>query len=198
MARTPKFHDGQDEITFEDTDNTPSNMNNNYDNPQGGGLTLDDLGSFSTDTNKADEEEYQKLKPPKGDWQKVEVWKFSHRTNNNDTLPGDIDTSGRTYFNFAGYPLPREANGVEHKPMLFIRVSPDKRSKQNDPNKNDMAYTLWLKAKNDLYLALYRELPKTYRQVVDMLENDEYIVRTMNGDSGTVVVDIKAKRGKRE
>lgn len=159
------------------------------------GLTLDQLNNIGFN-NQQDEAEYAKLNPPVGDWVKEDRWQFSTRLNSNDDSPNDINSSGRTTLNFMGKPESRQANGLEYQPMLFLRISPDRRYKQDKPTEVDMAYKLFLRAK-ELYLQLNSETPKNIGQLVNMLCEDSFVLRTMNGDNGPVVVDIKAKRQQR-
>jgi len=154
-------------------------------------LTLDQLNNLGFN-DAQDEAEYAKLNPPVGDWTKEDRWQFSSRVNNADTMSTDISSSGRTVLNFMGKPESRIANGLEYQPMLFLRLSPDIRYKQDKPTDVDMAYKLFLRAK-ELYLHLNSEKPRYIGQLIKMLVEDSFVLRTMNGDNGPIVVDIKAK-----
>lgn len=160
-----------------------------------GSLSSDDLDSLGFN-DKRDEAERAKINPPAGDWDKEEPWKFEKRVRAGDSQPGDIDPEGRTSLSFWGKPKAKQANGMEYEPTLFIRISPDVRYKEDDPTKVDMAYKLFLQAK-DLYISLYEEKPKNLGQLRKMLMEDVYIVRTMNGDTGPIVTNIRAKQRKR-
>lgn len=155
-------------------------------------LTLDQLNNVGFN-DKQDEAEYSKLNPPVGDWLKEDRWACSIRVNNSDIANTDLDSNGRTTLNFMGKPESRQANGIEYQPMLFLRISPDIRYKQDKPTEVDMAYKLFLRAK-ELYLQLNSEKPKNIGQLVNMLTEDSFVLRTMNGDNGPIVVDIKVKR----
>lgn len=157
-----------------------------------GTLSLDDLGNIGFNDTQ-DEAERAKLNPPTGDWEKDDRWEFKKTVNNNDSITGDIDPTGRTYLSFAGKPIARQANGIEYQPMMFIRLSPDRRYKVDKPTDVDMAYKLFLKAK-DIYLELKAEKPTKLLNLVTMITEDNIILRTMNGDNGPIVVDIKAKK----
>lgn len=158
-------------------------------------LSFDQLNNMVFDEER-DESEFAKLNPPSGDWKKEDRWDFAEkdvRVNVEDSIPGDVDGRGRTTFNFAGKPAARQAHGMEYHPTLFLRISPDIRRKKDKPDEVDMAYKLFLKAK-EMYITLKGEKVQKMVQLVDMLVEDNYILRTMNGDSGPVVVDIKVER----
>lgn len=174
----------------EDDINQLGNTHTTVEEPVG--LTLNQLNKVGFN-NQQDEAEYAKLNPPVGDWFKEDRWQFSTRLNNNDSSPNDINSIGRTILNFMGKPESRRANGLEYQPMLFLRVSCDLRYKQDKPTEIDMAYKLFLRAK-ELYLQLNSEKPQSIGQLVGMLCEESFVLRTMNGDNGPVVVDIKMKR----
>lgn len=190
VAQTSEFDEPDHEFSVPNDSvsrNTPSEAS--------GSLSLDQLNSVGFDENR-DEEEFAKLNPPTGDWKKDDRWPFAQkdiRVNQEDSVPGDMNPIGRTTFNFAGKPMARQANGVEYQPVLFLRISPDIRRKKDKPDEVDMAYKLFLKAK-DMYITLHGERASNMGQLKDMLEEDSYILRTMNGDGGPVVVDIKIER----
>lgn len=161
---------------------------------QATGMSLDDLNGSIDDTEL--DRDTARLNPPVGDWIKDSAWEFDKRVNQEDQQPGDLDSNGRTFFNIKGKPLPRTANQTEYEPTLFFRLSPDKRFKQDDPGKFDSAYRLFLRAR-ELYISINGEKPRTYKALVECLVSDDYTVRTMNGDNGALVVDIKGKREKR-
>jgi hypothetical protein len=175
-----------DEFMPKDDDGADSNVNANNDS-----LSLDDLANVAFNEAQ-DEAEYSKLNPPIGDWIKDDRFQFKKSVNLEDSMPNDID-HGRTYLSFSGKPAPRAANGMEYQPVLFLRISPDLRYKKDDPGKIDSAYKLCLRAK-EAYLTSKGEKCKNLAQMVSFLVEDEYVLRTMNGDNGPLVVDIKAKR----
>jgi hypothetical protein len=140
-----------------------------------------------------DEVELRKMTPPVGDWTKEDRWTVQKRINIGDSQPGDRSSDGRTIYVVAGKPEPRTVDGIEHQPMLFMRLSPDVRKKQDDPTKNDLLYRLFLKAK-ETYLSINGEKVKNELQLAAMLAEDSYVVRTMNGDNGPFPLDIKPKR----
>ena len=183
-----------EEFTVSDTPTLDSDTHSSP-NIVEGTLSLDQLNDLSFNDSR-DEVERVKLSPPTGDWEKEDRWKFEKRVNMADSMVGDIDPTGRTFFNIAGHPKSREANGISYQPMLFLRISPDIRYKQDKPNEVDMGYKLFLKAK-DVYTELKEEKPKKLGQLITMLEEDNYVLRTMNGDNGPVIVDIKVKRSRR-
>jgi len=180
-----------DEIIADDigSDNAMSNNSS-------GTLSLDQLNEMAFD-NSRDEEELAKINPPTGDWKKTDRWLFEDKNikvNSEDCMPDDVSKgNGRTTFNFMGKPDPRNVAGIEYQPVLFLRISPDVRRKKDKPEEVDMAYKLFLKAK-EMYITMHGEKPRTFRQLITMLEEDSYILRTMNGDNGPVVVDIKVER----
>lgn len=159
------------------------------------GMSLEDLSGMSMDDAR-DEEERKRLDPPSGDWIKDDTWKFEKRVNTQDVSHGDIDSSGRTFFSVYGKPQSRVKDGIEYTPTLFIRMSPDIRYKVDDPSKVDLSYRLYLKAK-DLYLYINQEKVRTFGQLIGMLESEDYLVRTMTGDNGPLVIDLKPKVNKR-
>lgn len=148
--------------------------------------------------HKADEEaSRRRLYPPTGDWVKTDTWKFDYSYRDDDNAPGDFNSEGRLVYNFSGQPDPRlNKEGDEFCPMLFLRVSPDKRYKQDKPTEFDTAYKLYLQAK-DLYLELKGEVPENQLQLIDMLIEDSYTLRTFNGDSGPIISDAKPIRKRR-
>lgn len=153
------------------------------------GLSLDELDE--RDTNAArDELERAKIDPPKGNWLKTAKWMYEKRVSLNDKQPGDIDPAGRTILNFYGKPEPRTAdNGITYDPTLFLRVSPDLRYKMDKPNEHDNSYKLYLLAK-ELFVSMYARAPKI-SEIVRMLENAEYILRTFNGDTGPIITGLQ-------
>ena len=161
-------------------------------------LSLDQMNEVTFNDDR-DEQELAKLNPPTGDWKKSDRWALEQkniRVNLEDCIPGDIDTTGRTTITFIGKPDARSMHGIDYQPVLFLRVSPDMRRKKDKPEEVDMAYKLFLKAK-ELYITMHGEKPRTLKQLLAMLEEDSYIIRTMNGDSGPIVVDIKVERPRR-
>jgi hypothetical protein len=154
-----------------------------------GGLSLDELDERGFNDNR-DEMERTKLDAPPGDWFKKERWEFEKRVYANDSMPDDLDPSGRTFFTFKGLPESRVANGgMVYEPNMYLRISPDIRYKADKPDQVDMAYKLFLRCK-DLYLDMKGEKP-TARKLIAFLEEDEYTVRTMKGDNSPIIVDVK-------
>src|SRR3990167_11215321 len=180
--------------------NTNTNTNTNTPTSQQPSDVTGVLSDSDVDeigfNDEQDEAERAKLNHPTGDWEKDDSWKSEKRVQAGNCMPGDLDSAGRTSFNVMGKPKPRQQAGLEYEPTLFLRLSPDRRYKEDKPTDVDMAYKLFLKAK-DVYIALHSEKPATLRQLRVMLEEDNYVVRTMNGDNGPVVVDIKVKRERR-
>lgn len=187
VSQKPKF-DMSDDIP-----DTPDEIQ--ADIEQGAGLSTDELNAMPIDQAEHDAD-FKRLNPPTGDWTKENTWVSTKRVNTEDKMPRDRDKGGRTYYTFSGYPEPRVVDGLEHRPMFFLRVSPDKRFKQDKPQEFDLAYKLWTKAV-ELYLSVKGETAKVIGDVCNVLEEDQYIVRSMNGDSGPIAVDIKPKRQQR-
>ena len=186
QAKPPKFN----------TDDTPDTPDEIYaDVEQGTGLSIEELNAMPLDQAQH-EADYKTMNPPTGDWFKEDLWVVTKRVNVEDRMPGDKDKSGRTYYTFSGYPEPRVANGIEYKPMLFLRVSPDRRFKQDKPQEFDMTYKLWARAV-ELYLSNKGEIARSVGDVCGLLEDDQYTVRSTNGDSGPFIVDIKPVRQRR-
>jgi hypothetical protein len=154
-----------------------------------GGLSVEELDERGFNDDR-DEAERLKLDAPPGDWFKRERWEFEKRVYANDSMPDDLDPSGRTFFIFKGTPESRVANGgMVYEPAMYLRVSPDIRYKQDKPDQVDMAYKLFLRCK-DLYLDIKGERA-TARKLIDFLSEDEYTVRTMKGDNSPIIVDVK-------
>lgn len=156
------------------------------------GMSLEQLNDLGFDDAR-DERIRQRLTPPTGDWTKSERWTVQKIVYTGDCQPGDIDPEGRTVFVVSGKPDPRQEHGMEYQPQLFLRLSPDVRYKQDKPEELDSAHKMFNKAKTDVYLAIHQQKPTKFAQLIAMLEEDQYVVRTMNGDNGPIVVDIKAR-----
>jgi hypothetical protein len=161
-----------------------------------GALTEDAFEAMGFNTDR-DELERAKLNPPTGDWKKEDSWEYTRQVMSDDTAEGDIDPKGRTFLVFAGRPLPREANGLSYEPTLRLRISPDMRYKQDKPTDIDLAYQLFLKCV-DLYIEKFEEKPSQMAKFRNMLQHDSYYVRTMNGNSGPMIVEVKAKTFQRK
>ena len=166
-------------------------VSNGSSSSSSAGMSMEDLTGLGFN-DKQDEHERAKLDAPTGDWEKADRWKIEKRVYEGDCLLGDIDPVGRTVLTVSGKPKPRTANSIEYEPMLFVRISPDRRYKVDKPNEVDNAYKLFLQSK-DVYLALKQERVRNIGQLIAMLVEDTYIVRTMNGDNGPIVVGLKAK-----
>ncbi len=199
MATTPNVNpDINNEFDMPDEFNVPTLEPSPHDvyNPphsEGGALTLEDLEEIGVNEQQ-DEAERKKLYPPPGDWIKSIDWDYRLARFEGDCQPGDISPSGRTIYVFFGKPEERiDREGNAYQPVLNLRMSPDRRFKQDDPTKVDFSYAMYLKAK-DLYLALKGAKMTKQVQLVRMLIEDEYVVRTMNGDSGPFVLEVKQRR----
>ena len=160
-----------------------------------GALSTDDLDNYTRDSAKS-EHVRSLVNAPTGDWVKDDRWMYEKRVYQGNCEHGDLDPVGRTVLQFNGKPKARVVSSIEHQPMLFLRISPDVRYKKDEPNKLDMMTKLFSQAE-DLYLSLNGKVWSTLRELRVMLENDDYIVRTMNGDSGAVIVGLKAIRAQR-
>ena len=183
----------ENEFNMPEEFNVPTDNNTNSQHSDVTGMLSDSDVDEMGFNDEQDEAERAKLNPPTGDWEKTDSWKSEKRVQVGNCMPNDLDDAGRTSFNVMGKPKPRQQAGLEYEPVLFLRISPDLRYKEDKPTDVDMAYKLFLKAK-DVYIALNGEKPKNMRQLRVMLEEENYIVRTMNGDNGPIVVDIKVKR----
>lgn len=177
---TTAFDDMPEEFSADDVEETPSVedlLNNSFNDEQ-------------------DEAERAKLNPPTGDWEKEDTWEFVVKVDSSDNASGDCNKAGRTFISFSGKPKPRMHNDFEYQPMLFFRISPDKRLKEGS-TEIDFAYKLYLKAK-DAYIAIQEEKPRKLKDLVEFLkESNKIAFRTMNGDNGPIVLDIKQKRVKK-
>jgi hypothetical protein len=196
MARNTQMQvdDIPDELGDEQATTVPAAAANGQ-RPTSSGLSLDALGEMGFNDDR-DEETRLKLTPPTGDWLKSDRWKFQKVVYADDCEPGDVDPEGRTIFVVSGKPDARQANGMEYQPHLFLRMSPDLRFKPDKPEEIDNSHKLFIKAK-DVYMSLKGEKCRTFAQLINMLEEDQYIVRTMNGDSGPIVVEMKAQVARR-
>ena len=157
-------------------------------------LTVDAMNSDRVYGNiKQYEEDHQRMNAPVGDWEKNSRWIVTTRIQMNDSQPNDFDSRGRTIYSVMGRPKPRSVGDIEHAPMLFARISPDRRFKQDKPNEFDNAYKLFNRAR-ELYIALHYKDIASERDFITFLAEDEAVYRTMKGYNGPVVVDIKAVR----
>ncbi len=183
------------EITSEETSrNTDARANGQTTTS---GMSLDELDERGFNDER-DEETRLKLITPGGDWLKKERWEFEQRVFANDSMPDDLDPAGRTFFIFKGPAEPRVANGGHvYTPDMFFRISPDIRYKPDNPDQLDMPHKLFMRAK-DLFLEVRGERA-TPRKLIDFLENEEYTVNTMPGNSGgsPYITDVK-KTGPRK
>lgn len=184
--------------TTNNTADTPDDMPEEFSGDDVQDDTNVDMSAvFDREFNdEDDEQEFRKLNPPSGNWDKEDTWEFSEGHNTGDKRDGDFNPDGRTYYNFYGLPKSREANGFEYCPRLFLRISPDKRFKQGKPDEVDTPYNLFLRAK-ELFLTLNKSRAKRHGDLIKMLQSDAYVIRTMKGDSGPIVLDISPKRTKR-
>ncbi len=167
-------------------------------------LSADDLGSNNLSTealnnitfdDKHYEDDYQRMLVPTGDWVKEDRWEtFKESINTNDSMPGDKVADGRLMYSVYGKPEARTVGTIDHQPTLFLRISPDKRYSKNKPTEFDIAYKMFESIKNDVYLSLHGEKMTTRAQLKYFLEEDTYVLRTMKGDNGPIVVDVKVKR----
>jgi|SRR5262245_5474868 len=165
-------------------------------------LSWDDLAGVGLDAKSANAD-YIKMNPPTGDWLKDDRWEFdrikgiSHRED--DHRDGDISPHGRTFISVMGRPAPRVVNGIDYQPLLFLRVSPDKRYKDGADDEKapfDLAYKLYLRSR-EAYLSIHGQELTNLQQLVYLHTEDEVVYRTMNGDNGPVIVDVKPKPKKR-
>ena len=155
-----------------------------------GGLSLDELDEKGFNEER-DEETRAKLNTPGGDWLKKDRWPFEGRVYANDSMPDDLDPSGRTFFTFRGESETRVVGGRVYTPIMYLRISPDIRYKPDNPDQIDMPHKLFMRAK-DLFLEMKGERA-TPRKLIDFLENEEYTVNTMPGNGGgsPYITDIK-------
>ena len=193
-TNAPKF-DAEDAISTQHVDNSVEPVPTEY--------TSDDTSStLPTESNMSFEggsydDDYKKLNPPVGDWQKDDRWDTVKTfVNENDQQAGDKNPVGRTYFSVSGKPIARVAHEVEHQPTLFIRLSPDKRYKEDKPAEFDLAYKLFMRVR-EAYLTINGKLLANETELRYFLAEGDYVIRTMNGDNGPIAVDVKVKREKK-
>jgi len=178
-----------------DTDETTEKVTNSI--PQDGqALTFEDFEGrgFNSGTIV---EDLKKLTPPAGDWEKEDTWTAKISVNDNDCMPGDYDPRGRTYATFYGRPKERTTKDHgTHCPFFSMKISPDRRFSQNNPENVDNARKLFAKAW-ELYIAEYGEEPEDIKVLAAFIAHGEFTVRTSNFDNGPFIIDLKAKRQKR-
>lgn len=184
----------QDVPSVEETDTDIPDIPAEFDDASSNGMSasLDTLNRVTFDDDR-DELEYKKMTPPPGDWEKVERWQVKEYIYTNDTAPGDRNPNGRLVWAITGYPKVRIVNGLDYCPLLMIRISPDLRFKEGSTTDRDSAYKLFLQCKN-LFISLKGRSPKGSEELLPVLAEDAYTVRTMQGDNGPVVVQVKANR----
>jgi hypothetical protein len=185
-------NDNNDDLPPEFDSSKQASGSNGDGSSDSQGIDIDALNDMDIDSRKVSDG-LNRLNNPKGDWKKSERWEFAKFVDGNDTLPSDIDHSGRTYFSFKGLPEVRTVGGIDYRPKLYFRISPDHRPHKEDQSKDDMAYRLWLKV-NEMYVVMNETKATKYRQVISMLVNDDYVVNTMNGDNGPMITQIKVER----
>lgn len=157
-----------------------------------------DLGQFK----ERDSHEYQKDNPPGGTWVKEDEWSYKIFVNEQDSRKGDINPQGRTLLIFTGRPKVRVVNNIDYDPILSFRISPDLRYKDPEDadgreDQKDLASRLWTMAKEKMYLEMKGAMPQKLRDITDMLRYDEYEVRSMKGDNGPVVLEVRTKQQQR-
>jgi hypothetical protein len=203
MPKAPKAT--QDIFNMDTTDEyNPSEEREETPQTESYALTLDQLMSVSTDEER-EESDHHKLNPPAGDWVKSQAWEFDPAKHlvvrTDDSMKGDINPNGRTFFNLFGEVDTRtDREGFDHTPKLFLRVSPDRRYKEDKPDDYDSAYKRYLEA-IDLYMNIHGEKPENpgkAGKVLMMLIESSYTLRTMQGDNGLVVTGLKPNRKQRQ
>lgn len=184
-------------VEMDDSQNraSMSNAATNGNTSSAEGMSLEELDEKGFNETR-DEQLRAAMDPPAGDWFKSTRAEWEKRVYVNDTMPDDLDPAGRTFFSFTVEVDSRTMGEHTYTPKLFLRISPDARFKQDEPEKIDMAHKLWLRAK-DLYLSVKEEKP-TIRKLIMFLAEDDYILRTMKGDNSPVVVDVKRKVERRQ
>lgn len=194
MATTNPFSDMPDEFNVE----MPAGSENYVaGSSPTTSSSFDDLDDVTFDDSR-DEIERAKLYPPPGDWVKSDRWQFRQARYEGDCQPGDINPVGRTMYIFFGKPEVRlDKDRNPHEPILSIRMSPDRRYKQDDPNKVDFAYQMYLKAK-DVFLTIKGTKCRKPPELVPFMCDESYLVRTMTGDNGPFVLEVKASREQRK
>lgn len=193
-TKVSEDNDDIDDLPTEITDEQVPQGNRSTNSSANGEMVVGGLGLDTWDekgfNDDRDEIERTKLDAPPGDWFKKERWEFEERVYANDTMPDDLNPAGRTFFTFKGEPESRVANGgMVYTPNMYLRISPDIRYKLDKPDVVDMAYKLFLRAK-DLFLDVKGE-KATPRKLIMFLSEDEYTVRTMRGDNSPIIVDVK-------
>lgn len=149
-----------------------------------------------------DEAERRKLRNPQGDWVKSDVWDFDPEKNisfyQDDKKEGDLSKKGRLFYTFWGYPETRvDKDENQFKPFLRVRISPDYRLHREKEGKPDMSFKLWLSAW-DLFVNMYDRKPQNHMELLRCLASDTYLINTMTGDDGNVIVlQLKVPRKQR-
>jgi hypothetical protein len=190
------------DATFPPTDDDPEEFTADVPVPANGtsrgfNASLDELNSVTFDSSTRDQD-YKQLNPPTGDWLKEERWDFDKEKGvyikEGDCKPGDINPKGRVFISVSGVPKSRVVDNIEYQPVMQIRVSPDKRLKdESDPKSMDMAYKLYLQS-CEVYMAIHGKNLSKPSELVHFLTEDHFTIRSMNGDSGPLVTNIKQTR----
>lgn len=179
-----------DEFNMDQTSDGPTEFR---DDEPSGALASSDLAKIGFNDTQ-DEDERKRLFPPAGDWLKTDSFEFTIQYREDDCESNDASPQGRMMLNFMGKPEVRyNTAGDEFEPVLFLRLSPDRRYKIDKPSEVDLAYKMFLRAK-DLYLDITGEKPDNVDQLVKMLIDESYTIRTMQGDSGPFCLDVKPNR----
>ena len=178
-------------------------------------MSWEELNDLSTESS-TDEAEWQKLNPPmRVDYIKEDKWEFNasddpsrgvrkdHYINPNDKQQGDLSPEGRIYLSFRGYCKPHMHQGHLYTPLFTLRLSPDKREKEDKNGKMvvDSAHLRYLEVTN-AYLAYHGEtLDKRQKgfltRLVNFVVNDPFKVNHFNGDNGPFVNKVKPVYQKR-
>lgn len=134
---------------------------------------------------------FRQQNPPQGDWLKREVWECKVSTVEKDSQPGDLDPKGRTILTFTGSPVERIEEGEIYKPTFRLRVSPDRRYKED--GSDDTPFKLWSTAVEQLYVSIYGRVTDDVGDIARMLMEDEYVIGTYKGDSDLMINRLKTK-----
>ena len=190
-------HDGSDEELPPEFDGVTSSANSYA--PTSSNVSLGELNIRDQDNSHDEEIERAKLDPPAGDWEKDDRWESRVFIVEQDSLPNDLFAGGRIVINIWGKPKARVKMGLEYQPTLRVRLSPDKRHRQDEPEKIDSSYKMYLLAK-DLYLALNGRKLETVgdkkaqlQALEEMLTEENYVINTTVFNNSLFSQGLKVK-----
>lgn len=158
----------------------------NMDGPAG--LSESQITGAMFDT-QARAEAHAVMTAPAGDYIKTARWtdtfKRSHRVG--DCVAGDTYPHGRVVYTISGKPDVKTVNGVNYQPVLFVRLSPDRRPHAVNPGEFDLLYKIFDRVCETFLAVEGREL-RGEEDLQRFLEEGEYTLNTMVQDDGRLMI----------